>query len=395
MITRIRIRDFKSIHQLELELDPVTVLVGRSGSGKSNLVQAIRFLRNFLLEPGQAVGLELGWERIVPVGESKPRPAIEVWFRIPGEDLEYDYSISFGLPGQQKFPGHILLLGERLSLGGKPLFARVRTENGQWKWEAEPKTSPLPQMNEAALLGQLPSLQEVVFANASLSSGIGYYHFPSSTLTPSNQSPSGQAVLPQVPGLSDYASNYREIMRAITQDFHRPNIKKNIAASLREVNPSVQSVELDSLTSPQRAIVSHKAGDRVFALSLEQESDGFRRFYAHLLALYQRPSKLTLVFEEPENAIYPGALSILADEFKAAPRDDRGQVILTTHNPIFLDSFDVENVRVVEMQDGNTVAARVSTEQRNAVREQLLTTGELLTVDRARPDAGPNPQQST
>jgi len=161
------------------------------------------------------------------------------------------------------------------------------------------------------------------------------------------------------------------------------------------VNPSVQSVELDSLTSPQRAIVSHKAGDRVFALSLEQESDGFRRFYAHLLALYQRPSKLTLVFEEPENAIYPGALSILADEFKAAPRDDRGQVILTTHNPIFLDSFDVENVRVVEMQDGNTVAARVSTEQRNAVREQLLTTGELLTVDRARPDAGPNPQQST
>ena len=41
------------------------------------------------------------------------------------------------------------------------------------------------------------------------------------------------------------------------------------------------------------------------------------------------------------------------------------------------------------MRDGNTVAARVSTEQRDAVREQLLTTGELLTVDPARLDTGP------
>jgi predicted ATPase len=134
--------------------------------------------------------------------------------------------------------------------------------------------------------------------------------------------------------------------------------------------------------------------DRLFGLSLEQESDGFRRFYAHLLALYQSPPKLTLIFEEPENAIYPGALSILADEFKAAPGDDRGQVILTTHNPIFLDSFDVESVRVVDMQNGNTVVGRVSKEQRDAVREQLLTTGELLTADRARPEPSPNAQQA-
>ncbi len=394
MIKRIRIRDFKSIRQVDLDLDPVTVLVGRSGTGKSNLVQAIRFLRNFLLAPGKAVDLELGWGRIVPVGETRPGPAIEVRFLIPGEDLEYDYSIAFGLPyGQQQFQTDLWLASERLSLGGQPLFARNRAGNGQWKWEFAPKTSPVPQMGEAAMLGQLPSLQEDVFASASLSSGIGYYHFPSSTLTASNQSRLGQDVLQQAPGLSDYASNHRETMRAITQDFHRPNIKKNIAASLRTVNPSVQSIELDSLISPQRAIVSHRAGDRVFALALEQESDGFRRFYAHLLALYQRPSKLTLVFEEPENAIYPGALSILADEFKAAPRDDRGQVILTTHNPIFLDSFDVEHVRVVEMQDGNTVAARVSKAQRDAVSEQLLTTGELLTVDRARPDLSPNPVQ--
>ncbi|MGA2657798.1 MAG: AAA family ATPase [Verrucomicrobiota bacterium] len=198
MIKRIRIRDFKSIRQLELELDPVTVLVGRTGSGKSNLVQAVRFLRNFLLDPGQAVGLELGWERIVPVGESRPRLTIEVQFSIPGEALEYDYSLNFGLmASQQQFAGNLWLIGEGLSLGGRPLFARSRMDGGRWKWEVEPKISPVRQMGDAALLGQLPSLQQVVFANASLATGIGYYHFPSSTLTPSNQSHPGQAVLQQ------------------------------------------------------------------------------------------------------------------------------------------------------------------------------------------------------
>ena len=53
MIRRIKIRDFKSIRELDLELDPVTVLVGRSGTGKSNVVQAIRFLRNLLINQAQ------------------------------------------------------------------------------------------------------------------------------------------------------------------------------------------------------------------------------------------------------------------------------------------------------------------------------------------------------
>jgi predicted ATPase len=163
---------------------------------------------------------------------------------------------------------------------------------------------------------------------------------------------------------------------------------------LQALNPAIVSVELDSLVNPQRAIIGHKTADLVFALSLDQESDGLRRFYAHLLALYQTPSKLALVFEEPENAIFPGALSLLADEFKAAPRENRGQVILTTHNPTFLDAFDVDDVRAVDMREGKTVVGRVSKEQRQSVKDHLLTTGELLTVDRARLDDEPKTQQA-
>ena len=48
MIHRFRVQNFKSIADVDVELSPVTVLVGRSGTGKSSFVQALRFLRDVL-----------------------------------------------------------------------------------------------------------------------------------------------------------------------------------------------------------------------------------------------------------------------------------------------------------------------------------------------------------
>jgi predicted ATPase len=385
MIKRLRLRDFKSIRELDLEFDPITVLIGRSGTGKSNVVQAIRFLRNLLLNYDEAIAYEYGWERIVPEGEKRPQTSIDVTFSIPGEDLEFSYGLGFGTPPQQPFPSQMQVNYEKLSLGNDLVFSRSRKQNGQWDWEKAPNISPLPGPASGHLmLGSFPSLQQVVFAHAALATGIGYYHFPANALSAETPVNRGNNLYNRLPGLWDNAGNYLSVMRGITQDFHRPTLRKSLLASLSSLNSSISSLELDSLTSPQRAVIGHKARDRIFALSLDQESDGLRRFYAHLLALYQTPAKLALVFEEPENAIFPGALSLLADEFKAAPGEDRGQVILTTHSPILLDSLEVDNVRAVDMFDGRTLVARVAKEQRQAVKDRLLTTGELLTVDSAR-----------
>ena len=91
-----------------------------------------------------------------------------------------------------------------------------------------------------------------------------------------------------------------------------------------------------------------------------------------------------MVFEEPENGIYPGALALLADEFKAAPAAGRGQVILTTHSPKLLDHFPADEIRVVVLDGFQTSIGRISQEQQESLKEQLLEPGELLTVDPAR-----------
>jgi predicted ATPase len=103
-----------------------------------------------------------------------------------------------------------------------------------------------------------------------------------------------------------------------------------------------------------------------------------------LIALYQSPPKQTLVFEEPEKGIHPGALATLAEELKACPADGRGQVVMTTHSPDLLDHFAPENIRVVEMDNYVTRIGSVEKAQLDALKESLLKPGELLTVDPAR-----------
>jgi predicted ATPase len=156
-----------------------------------------------------------------------------------------------------------------------------------------------------------------------------------------------------------------------------------MAASLRGLKSSFKSVDLQ-LPQRQQIVVTHEMGGRLLVFDLGQESEGFRRLLACLIALYQTPPKQTLIFDEPEKGIHTAGLAILADEFKGYASTGRGQVLLTTHSPEFLDHFAPEQVRVVEMHDHATRLGPVAPEQMEALREHFLRPGELLTVDKAR-----------
>lgn len=385
MISHISIRDFKSIRNQEVDLAPLTVLVGRSGSGKSNFAQATRFLRNYLRSPNDAANVEGGWQRIVPAGEQFPKTEISVRFSVPSQVGEYEYSVKFAA-GKHPFPQQITtlpLVSESLSLNDKCCFAWHRGDN-KIEWITPPALAVVQGLTGDPMLGRLPAIQEIADAHTAISSGIGYYSFPNDVLSSRERSHGARNNLDS--GLADDASNYLHMMRDIAQDYRNPQVRSNIIAVLKKLNTTIAAINLDSLTSPSRAEVGHSTNGKILSLNLQQESDGFRRFYAHLLALYQVPPKLVNVIEEPENGIYPGALELLAEEFKASEPSGRGQVVLTTHSPTLLDHIPVECLRVFELRTGQTVIGPVSNAQQEAVKEQLLTCGELLSVDPARVD---------
>jgi len=81
MIHRFRVQNFKSILDVDVHLSPVTVLVGKSGTGKSNFVQALRFLRNVL---SSNQNLQQSWSQLRPVMASDAPTIFSVEFSVAG-----------------------------------------------------------------------------------------------------------------------------------------------------------------------------------------------------------------------------------------------------------------------------------------------------------------------
>src|SRR6059058_2270867 len=64
-LSRVRIRGYKSIAFCDVTLEPLTILVGRNASGKSNFLDALAFLRDVMAQGViESVKRRGGWSRI-------------------------------------------------------------------------------------------------------------------------------------------------------------------------------------------------------------------------------------------------------------------------------------------------------------------------------------------
>ena len=83
--------------------------------------------------------------------------------------------------------------------------------------------------------------------------------------------------------------------------------------------------------------------------------------------------------EEPELTVHPGALAVLADVLNEA--SESSQIVVTTHSPDLIDrvtnSRHVEILRVVELINDYTTVNEVPKSQVEAVKQYLLSPGEL------------------
>jgi predicted ATPase len=378
MIKRVHITNFKSLGDVVVHLEPLTVLIGRSGTGKTNFVEALRLLREVLLtrQPGTLIQRYGGWQQVLCATMPPSHPlSIEIEFKAPDVEALYRYRFVFPSPNER---GEDRLLEEELRLGERVVFHQARNQ-----WIVSPPVHTPPSAG-GVMLGGVTGAEEITIAYLVLAHGLGCYDFPSTVLQQPAQA------RPAELGLTDDGSNYIQVVDAIATNLAALKDWREIPASLRCLDSSVQGVDL---RRPDRSAiqVTRRVGDGQQTWGLSQEGEGFRRFLAHLLAIYQTPPKQTLIFEEPEKGIHPGALAALAEEFKSCADMGRSQVFLTTHSPELLNHFDPDQIRVAQLQDHQTQIGPVVEDQMESLKQQFLLPGELLTVDPARLTTGPVP----
>ncbi len=387
-ISRVRLRNFKSIADCDVRLGPLTLLVGQNGSGKSNFLQALSLLgRALSTTPHEAVNGLGGPGEIV---RRVPGPAesfsIDVearWLRgSSGGLVVAEYGFEIGFPDRRGLRPFEVLRESCV----------VRSEDREWSFSAvrgsvREEGRVLPASGIGADRLYLPvAASRAQFSPLLLGlAGMQFYGLALESLRELTN-PSPGAVLERS---GEYLGEALAALQAV-----RPELKERVDSYLSAVAPGIQGV--DRYSAGRYVGVAFRAvpagtGEEI-EFGPEAVSDGTIRAAGVLVALFQLAAvdgRIQLVgIEEPEIALHPAAAGVLFDALTEA--SEHVQVLVTTQSPDLLDrdDVDVSMVRAAVMRDGLTVIGGVDKASRQIVRDKLYTLGELMRGNQLSPDSG-------
>lgn len=369
LVKSLILKRFRSIPTDRVDFDNPTFLVGRNGSGKSNLVDAFAFLAEAMVTPLQAVFDKRGGISAVrnrTSGRSYP-PNLglgALFGPLNGEIKGGRYAFEVkALPkyGFEVLREQCLIIAKG---GIRYWFDRTKGKFSSNVKGLDPSLDP-------ASLGLLVVGGDARFAPVLRTLGAMRVNAIEPGKLREMQDPdSGTSLRPDG---SNTASVLREIERQASEDVER------ICEILSTIVPNTRRVYTDKHGNKLSLAFTQEWGDRK-RLKFEafNMSDGTLRALGLLTAVFQRPTPTVLAIEEPEATIHPGALGAILDLLRLASR--KMQVVVTTHSPEVLDAKWIQDhhIRIVDWQEGASRITPVSDASRQALQQHLMGAGELL-----------------
>lgn len=376
LITRLQVKNYRSLADIDIKFEPLTVLVGLNGSGKSNLVDVLRFVRDALTRGLDSAILDRNGINSLRRWSSKGDMTIRLFMK----DAEWKGEYGFTIGSKQR--SEYQVKWEKIVIEQKPTYnlpsqkSIIEIKNGDLvhisediKQGSEVVKSSLSE-GSLALFSSIfrPFLKMYIFLR-----NMGFYSiYPDVIRKP--QLPAPPNPLDENGG--NLASMLRDLKKSNGYELQGMiDALSKVVSGISEY--SVQQVGGYLVTKLHHLPASGK--NRSPAFHLAQESDGTLRVLGLLTALYQVPHRSLLTIEEPELTIHPGALSVLCDVLQEASL--RSQILVTTHSPELISRFPVEAFRVTEKIDGITHVGEIKDSQRKAIQEKLFSPGELMVME--------------
>ncbi len=124
---------------------------------------------------------------------------------------------------------------------------------------------------------------------------------------------------------------------------------EEIEAMLNKVNPNFKDISFDIFGN--KVYLALREKKLAQTVGIGQISDGTLRFLL-LLSIFLNPERGYLVsLDEPEIGLHPDMIHTVAETIKKASVNS--QLIIATHSPQLLNSFDIEDVLVFEKDENN------------------------------------------
>lgn len=379
MITRVQIKNFRSLADVDVELNQLNVLVGKNGSGKSNFLDALRFVRDSLrLGIDNAIisrhGIESLW-RWTPTRKFD----LQITITVKKDNLQAEYGF---ILSYSKGNFHVKSEFCQCQRGNK--IDSFEVKDGHLSVEIQSKNATITPsrrnyVEKNALALPYISVISPLFSQLRHQlSGSFYSIFPNTLRDP------------QIPSTNSSLNDNADNLASIIQKIKSQNIWfDDLITALNSVTNGISDINVKAVGKHLTTELLHKdvkissRSAKAPWFSLAQESDGTLRMLGLLVALYQKDNHNGLIaLEEPELALHPGALAVLSDVIREASK--RRQIIITTQSPDLISRFEAEELRIVERQNGLTSIGLLDETQRSVIEDQLFSAGDLLRIEGLR-----------
>lgn len=383
-LRKLSIRNYKSIAACQVSLKALTILVGRNGSGKSNFLDAVRFVTDALL-----TSLDHALKSRGGIGDVRRRSTGHpINFAIKLEVALSDYRLAtYGFEIAAREKGGFAVRSELLDIRDSSNRVAAQYRREERTVSAFVQGSPVevlpPVIADRLYLVTAAGLPQFRPAYDALLA-MGFYNLNPESMK-EVQSPAAGEILQ-----SD-GSNIASVIARLTSE--QPNTFERIKTYLASIIPGIENVERIPLGPRETIQFFQKVQGsqypwRFYASSM---SDGTLRALGALVAVTQfagseLPIQLVGI-EEPETALHPAAAGSLMEALREAT--SHTQVLVTSHSPDLLDQLDAERdgLLVVASENGNSRIAAPDPASVEAIRRHLYTPGEMLRMDQLQPDA--------
>jgi predicted ATPase len=372
-LTRVALKNYRSIEGCRVDLRQLTFLVGPNGSGKSNFLDALRLVGDAL-----RTSLDHALRDRGGIGEVRRRSnghpthfGIRIEFTAPnGQEGHYAFEV-----GARSHTG-FFVKSEECRLGA----AKFKVQEGVVKTSTEiAKPAHTDDRLYLVAMSGFPSFRPAY----DLLSSMGFYNLNPDQIR--NLQPPDKGDL-----LARDGRNLASVLSRIAKS-QNPGVKKRIDEYLSAIVPGIDGVDqknfghMETLEFRQ-SVQGSEDPWRFQAISM---SDGTLRALGVLVALFQAKIHVDIPvvgIEEPEIALHPAAAGLLRDALKEASKFV--QVVVTSHSPELLDDKSIMDDQILAISNvqGNTKIGGLADASRFALRESLFTVGELLRQNQLEPD---------
>lgn len=381
MLSKIILENFFSFrHSTAIALNPdINILLGINGSGKSNFLKAIQLLYESIVGNGFEqlfLGAWGGFDTVANFNQDE-KDYIKLTFefdknavnRVDGFQFGNNpiYEVAIFRVGGTSYYLQEKLYSERMETDdGDLIFLEMKNlrgvistrEEGEVGLQKYPSHGGQPTGEQLTFKSTEPVLRQIsdperfypVFTLKRALEEISVYYYFDTTFSSVIRQPSSYTIATK---LASDGQNLMTLLNRIKNN--HPMDYENIEEAVKKINPYFKDINFDLIGSKLYLVLREKHLSK--SISIEQISEGTLS-YLLLLSILFNPERGKLVcIDEPETSLHPDMINTISNAIKYATKDT--QMIVTTHSPLLLNLFEIDDVLIFEKNEQNETEVNV------------------------------------